>query len=181
MSTLIAVTLLTTPPDVPEPPPDPAQWPDLQKALVAVAVEWEILDPRETRFVFARREDFEDNLNLMRRRYRDLLHAPRLADCHRFPTHGVANDFLGFNRAYRRYLDARAPLEQDRGDHIRAAIRETDDLYQVWDAVRDARCEYYYVAVRRQALKRVRCLIGAEDYAAGDLPPFVPVWRFENK
>jgi len=178
MSYLVAVTLLTTPPDTPEPPPDAAQWPDIQEALVALAMEWEVLDPRETRFVFARLEDFEDNINLVRRRYRELQGAPRLGDCQRFPDHGTVNDFLGFNRAYRRYLDARQPVEQDRCESLHAALRETDDLYQVWDAVRDARCEYYYITVRRAALKRLRNLVGSDDYAAGQLPPVVPMWRF---
>jgi hypothetical protein len=177
-SLLLAVTLLTTPPDTPEPLPSPEEWPALQAALVAVAIDWEVLDRRETRYVFARLEDFEDNLNLVRRRYRDLRDAPLLSDCQRFPDHRTVNELLGFNRAYRRQLDARQPLDQDRGDLLRAALRETDELYQVWDSVRDARCEYYYVTVRRQALKRLRCLLGCDDYATGALPPFVPIWRF---
>jgi len=178
ISYLVAVTLITTPPDTPETLPEPAQWPELQEALVAVATEWEILDPRETRYVFARIEDFEDNLNLVRKRYRELAEAPRLSDCRRFPDHRTVNDLLGFNRAYRRHLDARQPMDHDRCEKLRAALKETDDLYQVWDAVRDARCEYYYVTVRRQALKRLKCMLGSDEYLAGRLPPFVPVWRF---
>jgi hypothetical protein len=181
VSYLVAVALLTTPPDVPEPLPDPELWPDLRAALVAVAIEWEILDPRETRYVFARLEDFDDNVNLMRRRYRDLIHAPRLADGARFPDHRTVNELLGHNRAYRRQIDARQALDQDRPEQIQAALKEADALYQVWDAVRDARCEYYYVTVRRQALKRLQCLLGEEDYAAGRLPPYVPLWRFADR
>ena len=44
--------------------------------------------------------------------------------------------------------------------------------------MRDARCEYYYITVRRQALKRLRTMIGAEAYDAAELPPYVPLWRF---
>ena len=180
MSFLAAISLLTTPPDVPEPVPDAEQWPELQAALVATAIEWEILDPRETRYVFARLEDFEDNLNLIRRRYRDLVDAPKVADANRFPDHRTVNDLLGFNRAYRRHLDAHQPMDLDRGEQLREAIRETDSLYQVWDAVRDARCEYYYVTVRRQALKRLRQLLGDDAYYFGRLPPHVPLWRFQQ-
>src|SRR5947208_11846723 len=43
----------------------------------------------------------------------------------------VVNDLLAFNRAYRRYLDARQPLEPDRCWQFREALRETDWLYQV--------------------------------------------------
>lgn len=177
---LIAVSLLTTPPDIPEPLPQAEDWAVLQESLQSVAVEWELLDTRETRYVFARLEDFPDNLNLVRRRYRDLADAPKLSDCNRFPDRGTVNDLLAFNRAYRRHLDARVPMEQDRAAQLRAALKETDALYGVWDSVRDARCEYYYVAVRRMALKRLRDNLGADDYNAGRLPPFVPLWRFED-
>src|SRR5205085_10335996 len=120
------------------------------------------LDPREVRYVLARAEDFENDLNLLRRRYQDLHDAPKLHDGQRFPDRGAVNDLLAFNRAYRRYLDARQAMEQDRSACVRAALKETDCLYQVWDAVRDARCEYYYITVRRQALKRLRTVLGEE-------------------
>ena len=71
-------------------------------------------------------------------------------------------------------------MEPDRAPVVRAALKETDWLYQIWDAVRDARCEYYYVTVRRQALKRLQTMLGSEAYSAADLPPYVPVWRFQE-
>jgi hypothetical protein len=177
-SYVLAAALLTTPPDVPEPPIDAEEWPAVQEALQALAVEWEILDPREVRYVLARAEDFENDLNLLRRRYQDLHDAPKLLDCQRFPDRGAVNDLLTFNRAYRRYLDARQAMEQDRSACVRAALKETDWLYQVWDSVRDARCEYYYITVRRQALKRLKTMLGEEAYTGGELPPHVPLWRF---
>jgi hypothetical protein len=61
---------------------------------------------------------------------------------------------------------------------VQSVLLETDRLYQVWDAVRDARCDYYYVNVRRQALERLRELVGDEAYYSGDLPPCVPLWHF---
>ncbi len=76
-------------------------------------------------------------------------------------------------------MDASQPLHLPRGEWLRATIQETDRLYQVWDKVRDARCDYYYVTVRRTALKDLRALIGDQAYYAGDLPPCVPLWRFE--
>lgn len=181
MSYLLAVTLLTTPPEAFEPLPDPEQWAELQEALIEIAIEWELLDPRETRYVFARLEDFDDNLNLIRRRYRDLCGAPKLADGARFPDHRVVNEMLCQNRCYRRHLEARQAIDQDRTESLRAALREVDDLYQVWDAVRDARCEYYYVAVRRQALKRLQAMLSEDEYADGQLPPHVPLWRFADR
>lgn len=174
------MTLISSPPETPEVLPDPLEWPAVQEALVHVGLQWELLDHRETRYVFSRLEDFQENVDLLRRRYQELKDAPRLDDCRRFPDHRTANEFLGFNRAYRRHIEARQPVEHDRGHELRTAAKETDALYQVWDAVRDARCEYYYVAVRRQALKRLRCMLGEGDFAEGRLPPVVPIWRFEE-
>src|SRR5262245_32582518 len=70
--------------------------------------------------------------------------------------------------------------EADRADAIRTAGLETDRLYGVWDAARDARCEFYYVTVRRQALKKLKEMIGDNAYALGELPPYVPEWRFSE-
>jgi hypothetical protein len=180
MSALMAAALLVTPPDTPEQPVTPEQWPAMQEQLQTTAIAWEILDPREVRYVLARPEDFESDLNLLRRRYQDLADAPRVADSQRLPDRNTVNELLAFNRAYRRNLEARQPVELDRAEDLRAAQRETDRLYQVWDTVRDARCEFYYVTVRRQALKRLRELLGDGSFQDGNLPPFVPIWRFQE-
>lgn len=50
----------------------------------------------------------------------------------------------------------------------------------IWDALRDVQCDYYYVAVRRQALKDLRERIGSVAYYCGTMPPAVPVWRFRR-
>ena len=46
---VLAVSLLTAPPGTPEQPPAADQWPGLQAALHETAIEWEIMDPRESR------------------------------------------------------------------------------------------------------------------------------------
>jgi hypothetical protein len=175
---LLAVTLLSAPPDavdLTDPPPDYAV---LRPVLQQMAVQWEILDPREVRYVLARAEDFQADMKLLRRRYRNLSSAPRLSECDRFPDRTVVNDLLNFNRAYRQFLTVRQPVNLIHGDELREALNETDRLYQVWDAVRDARCNYYYVTVRRQALQQLRELVGVDAFYRGSLPPHVPVWRF---
>ena len=91
----------------------------------------------------------------------------------------TVNEFLAFNRAYRQHIDIRQPGEPASWWELRSALQETDHLYQIWDTVRDARCEYYYVTVRRQALKRLREMLGEEAYYSGRLPPYVPMWRFQ--
>src|SRR5262249_38762752 len=114
------------------------------------------------------------------RRHRDLADAPALHDGLRFPDPETVNQLLSFNRAYRQHLSVRQPVELIRWGELRTALLETDQLHQLWDTVRDARCDYYYVTVRRQALKTLRTMLGDEAYYFGRLPPPVPVWRFQE-
>ena len=130
--------------------------------------------------VLARVEDFETDLDLLRRRYQELRDAPPLADADRLPARDAVNHLIQFNRSYRTHLEGRQVWEADRADVIGVALAETDRLYKVWDAVRDARCEFYYVTVRRQALKRLREALGDAAYGTAELPPHVPAWRFRE-
>jgi hypothetical protein len=177
---VLAAALLACPPDAAEDFQCPESMPSLRTALQNLAVDWEILDPREVRYVLARPEDFAADLNLLRRRNADLGDAPAVVDCQRFPDRAAVNEMLAFNRAYRQQLDARQPADPARWWELRRILQETDQLYQVWDTVRDSRCEYYYVTVRRQALKRLRELVGDDAYYTGALPPYVPLWRFQS-
>jgi hypothetical protein len=176
---LLAVTVLTAPSRALGPPPAQVHA-VLRPPLQALFVQWEILDQRELRYILARPEDFLSDLNLLRRRFHDLVDAPPLHDCLRFPDRERVNDLLAFNREYRRNLSIRQPVELARWWELREALQETDHLYQVWDTVRDARCDYYYVTVRRHALKKLRQLLGEDAYYNGRLPPCVPLWRFQG-
>jgi hypothetical protein len=150
----------------------------VRPAVRDLALDWEILDPREVRYVLTRGEDFSSDLKLLRRRCADLADAPPLYDCMRFPDRSLVNDMLAFNRAYRQHLDNRQAMELSNSWEIHEMLLEADRLYQIWDLVRDTRCDYYYVTVRRQALKKLKELIGDQAYYSGCLPPHVPVWRF---
>jgi hypothetical protein len=174
----LAVALLTGPMEAAEMPVAAEEYVTVQATLQALAISWEILDPREVRYVLARSDDFGADLKLLRRRYDDLLDAPPLSDGLRFPDRCVVNELLAFNRAYRQHLDSRQALDATFLWELHEALQEADRLYQVWDTIRDARCDYYYVTVRRQALKKLRELLGMPAYYSGDLPPHVPIWRF---
>lgn len=174
---VLAIALLTIAPEPAESASLDA-YASLRPTLQALAIHWEILDPREVRYVMTRGEDFTADVKLLRRRWHDLKDAPPLHDCMRFPDRALINDLLSFNRAYRQHLDSRQSLELTYWWELREAVQEADRLYQIWDTVRDARCDYYYVTVRRQALKKVRETVGYDAYCSGALPPHVPVWRF---
>jgi hypothetical protein len=177
---LLAVALLTTPPDSDDPVLSLERCAAVRPILQKLAVEWEILDPREVRYKLTRTEDFASDLKELRRRYQELADAPALQDSARFPDRATISDLLAFNRAYRQHIDNRQAVELAHWWELREALQEADRLYHIWDTVRDARCDYYYVTVRRQALKRLRDLIGDEAYYSGNLPPHVPIWRFRR-
>jgi hypothetical protein len=175
---VLALALLTAPPDTADTTVTAESCERLRPVLQTLAVQMEILDPREVRYILARAEDFQSDLNLLRRRYHELSDAPSVSDSLRFPDREAVNEMLSFNRAYRQYIDTRQTVELSHWWEHQATLQETEQLYQIWDTVRDARCEYYYVTVRRQALKRLREQLGPSNYYSGQLPPYVPVWRF---
>lgn len=179
---LLAAALLTSEPplELADPGALREHFFTLRLPLTQLCLDWEILDQRETRFVLVKPEEFETDLAMLRRRYRELHLAPPLVDAQRFPDRAAVNELLVFNRAYRKFLEERQPVDSVHAEELRKVQREVDQLYLVWDAVRDARCEYYYVTVRRQALKRLRELLTEEHYEQGLLPPHVPVWRFQE-
>jgi hypothetical protein len=177
----LAAALLAAPVGTPEQTPPEDRWTVVRDAIHKTAIEWELMDPREERYLLATREDFEADLNLLRKRYVELLDAPKLSECQRLPDRRVVNELLKFNRAYRKHLEERQVWEPDRSDRLFAAMQETDRLYRQWDAIRDAQCDFYYVSVRRAALKKLRDAIGADEFNTGHMPPYVPDWRFASK
>ena len=101
-----------------------------------------------------------------------------LTEATRLPDRRLMDDYIQFNRAYRRHLDMHLVWEGDRADIIGETIRETDRLYRLWDAIREAKCDYHYVTYRRMALKKLKDALGEQAYMFGELPPYVPDWRF---
>ncbi len=170
---VLAAALLTASKD--SPPVDVAWIEVLRPTILALALDSEILDPREHSFLLT--QDPNTDLEMLRGRNEEFLSYPQLGECNRYPTRKTLNDFLALNRSFRNDLNKRLEVDLFHADVIREAIVETDQLYQVWDTVRDAQCDYYYVTVRRQSLKLLRDLIGAEAFYSGYLPPNIPVWH----
>ena len=152
---ILAVVLLSNPPGAADPPNLGALHAQLARPIQTLAVQWQILDPREVKDILSRPDDFLSDLALVRRRYHDLNNAPAVEDSQRFPDRALVNDLLAFNRAYRQYIDVRQPIELVHWWELRVTLQETERLYQIWDRVREANCDYYYVGVRREALKKL--------------------------
>ena len=150
----------------------------LARSLSNLALSWELIDPREEGVLFARRSAFSRDLRLVRRRYAELIDAPPASDAFRLPGKETAGQLLAFNRAYYATLKQRRDLLGDNFGAVVPAMAETERLYRIWDLVRDAGSDCYYVSVRRRALLSLREAIGDADFASATLPPHVPVWRF---
>jgi hypothetical protein len=153
--------------------------PPVAECIRNIAVDWEILDPRETKYVLF--PNFAQDLKMIQKRYEKLYDAPFVIDCERFPDRSFAYDARAFNRLYKIQIEFKLQVSvyQNR-EYWRQTLKETDYLYNVWDKVQDSHCQYYYVTVRREALKDLRNMIGEDAYYAGELPPYVPIWRFQN-
>lgn len=145
-----------------------------------VVISLELMDPREGRYTLTRPEDFVQDVNLLRRRYQELNDAPPVCDAIRFPDRQLVNELLAFNMQYKQFLEERLRIERVYRDDIEEALRENRWLYEVLDCARDTKTDYYYLTIRRTALKKLRELIGSHAYYAGCLPPPVPVWRFRR-
>lgn len=177
--TFLAIVMLTAPVGTPE-HVNPDNFPQLRTAIHNKAVEWEIMDPREKTYILATYDDFEPDLNLLRTRFQDLKDAPKLVDCTRLPDRRTINELVKFNREFKKHLEERLIWETDREDVLWQAINNTELLYKQWDAIRDAQCDFYYVTVRRSALKKLRYDIGETDFNNGKMPDYVPMWAFSK-
>lgn len=150
-------------------------------ALKQGLVGMEVLDHRELRYILNDKSTYANDLELIGDRAARLHTAPHLWEADRFPERDYCNGLMSFNRSYRLYIENRIVMEPDRASIGRTILRECDVLYSVWDSVRDAKCEYYYVSVRREALKRVKEVMPLEMWLQGNLPAHVPFWRFVDE
>src|SRR5262249_49510289 len=106
--------------------------------------------------------------------------APALSQVKLLPDRDLVNEAIRFNRAYRKHLEERLIWETDKAESIQNAIIETQTSYQVWSLIQDAKCDFYFVTVRRQAMQRLREMLPEGDFDIGKMPPFVPYWRFNK-
>jgi hypothetical protein len=172
----VAIWLLTAPADGMNIKDPTSLHGSVAQTLKILALEWELLDPRETDYL-KMPQDFASDLKLLQGRFQELRGAPGAGEVARFPSRDQANDFLTYNRNFRDAINDRLDLDMIHADELRVILAETEQLFRVYDAVREARCDYYYVTYRRQALARLRDLVGPEAFYSGQLPPHVPLWR----
>jgi len=174
---LFAAVLIVSPPDSVSLTDAQPLHAALNSPLRALALKWELMDHREVDFLLANAQEFDSDLRLLQGRCHELAGAPLLCEAKRLPDRTTISDLMAFNRSYRDSLTSRLAVDKIHAEELQEAVRETDQLYQIWDTARDARCEYYFVSYRRQALQQLRDLVGAESFYQGQLPPNIPWWR----
>lgn len=101
----------------------------------------------------------------------------------RFPSQEVFKEACTFNRLFRTQCEAQlaaCALDSNpaRREFWEEAIKETDELYRAWVYLcvfpGEHPCEAYW----EKWLAKLREQIGEPAFAAGQMPPCVPVWRF---
>lgn len=159
---LLATVLIVSPKDI------DSNWVEvLQPALRTLAIDGELIDPRE-------------QIDVLKDRYEECKNHPHLNGQY-FPDRKVISGFLATNRLYRDHLTKRLEIDSIHDNLIRDAIVETDQLYHVWETIREIQCDYYYVTIRRQQLKLLKDLMGDEIFYSGQLPPYLPMWHLPRK
>lgn len=175
---IFAVSLLLAPAGTPEQTPPPERWAEVTGAIHRVAIDWEIMDKRECRYICGEPNDYQSDLDLLRRRRVEYADLPRLNDGAWLPRGPVVDTYIEFNRDHLKHLDKRLIFEPDRADLLLKAICETQKLYGVLDGIREGTSELSYVTSRRKALGRVRDRIGQDAWDKCVLPECVPSWTF---
>ncbi len=168
-------------PSAEQPSPDVMMHAVLAVSVRQLAIGLELFDPRETEYLLHDPQNFNQDLKQLQRRYQELADAPAAAECDRFPDRDAIGELLSLNRTYREEMCRRLEIDPANAAEIEQIIAETDQLYRIWNTAREARCGFYYVNVRRSALKQLRDLIGEPAFYRGELPPCVPVWRIPHR
>lgn len=162
---LLALWLLTPLP-VPERAP-----PTALASLLSVAAALDLAGPTEGWGVAPFGSDFRWTRQALWR----LADHPLSHDALRFPPTFECDHALAANYAFRTYVEARLAFNGrwGEGDEV---LAECCRLAAAWSAARQAQGPGS-VAARREGLKQLRQVLGAEAYYAGRMPPPIPVWR----
>lgn len=105
---------------------------------------------------------------------------PPLSDLARFPNAGAVAEALRLNEGCRGCLECRRGFCPRDWDFYEAALADAWECRRPWQTLADAQCPEYDPRYRRQALQRLRDLLGGEYYQAGFLPQPVPLWAFRG-
>lgn len=94
--------------------------------------------------------------------------------------HDQTKDLLIFSNLYSSFCKYKMSIGGYEGEIWGVILKENEHLYRIYDLLDDALRTDLSLFKRRQALHRLKLIIGDEDFYRGKLPPSVPIWRFSN-
>ena len=159
------LALLIAFPDVPLPSTVP---PAVHDALVQFATRHDLSTPSESWANYP----FRSGVQWCSHTLLTLKDCPPSTDSGNFPPAEWCDHELARNAAHVRNLEVLADFNPSRWGEYQASILAAGERATVWYAARDA--QRGHVASRRDALGRLKRLVGEADYYAGRLPPGVP-------
>lgn len=144
----------------------------------------EVMDRRECFFKLKLDDKyFLAELIELTKRTESLAKMPHIDEAYRFRlSREDCNKALQFNRSHLLWLLKCKDLYPDNAA-LTSWNDENEYLYKVYDNLRDAMYEGYYMAHRREMLGELRDRLDKIDptwYNQGFLPPPIPVWRFSK-
>lgn len=144
----------------------------------AAAVAVQVMDRNERNIYFAEEGHYQGDLRILRGRYLKYRDCPLVEQADALPPADHSAEAVARNAQFRRWLEGNEVFYRSTGQGpvYDQTKRENAELGQFWAAVREARCDYYYVIVRRDALRVLRDRF---DFIPGrdELPPSTPHWR----
>lgn len=159
------LALLVAFPSVPLPSTVP---PAVHEALVQFATRHDLSTPEEAWKGYP----FRSGVQWCSHMLLTLKDCPPSTDSGNFPPAEWCDHELARNAAHVRALEVLADFQPSRWNEYQAAILAAGERAAVWYAAREA--QRGHVASRREALARLKRLVGEADYFSGRLPPGVP-------
>ena len=101
-----------------------------------------------------------------------------IEDRERFPSKECCRSMIEFSNEYKTHAIARQEWEIGKWDYWQMVIEETNTLHDCWDALEDVKLNYK-TEITCDKLKKLKNLIGEDNYQRGIMPPPVPIWRFK--
>lgn len=107
--------------------------------------------------------------------------SPYLYHVERFPTlhHLCYTELMHENLKYQEHLHKMLNLYPNQVG-ILDEMKEAEQIRLAWDALQDAKNDEYPAWRRRKGLQQMLNIIGPEAFMRGEMPMYVPVWRFRE-
>lgn len=105
---------------------------------------------------------------------------PPVGDLNLFPPVAICKEMIVAAEVYRCHVELRKHFPSWQYWEWHAVAAEAKWCHDAWDWLHWAHT-VPGTGSKRHALGRLRDLIGPDAYYAGQMPPCVPIWRFERR